>query len=502
MVTTTKISGANPPLVDAELVVAVVAPIGTDLTRFMNRVEQSLARFTYKISESKIGDLIANFDVPKGEWQGTPEYCRLSGNMTAGNFLRASTRKGEFLALAAAKKIRDSRGTVGAFLPKTAHLVRSLKHPDEVRALRRIYGPGFFLMGVTAPEASRIDYLRNSRGCSETEIAAMLRRDEHEEDPQFVVDGTNFGQRTRDTFHLADVFVGLDDQGHINRFFDLVFGGPHYTPEPDEYAMFLAFSAATRSADLSRQVGAVVTSKDGDVLALGANDVPKFNGGLYWPGAKDRRDHVKGFDSNERRRGEIVDDVLKRLQPKGANEKEWLETGRKALRSSDLMDITEYGRAVHAEMEALLACARVGVSPRGGTLYSTTFPCHNCAKHIVGAGITRVVYLEPYPKSQAGNLFADSIAIGGTPNDQVLFEPFVGVGARRFFDLFSMVMSLGNPLKRKLSGMKVEWTPSDGVLRMPLLPNSYLDRESIAAAELAELTSPRGKDHAQDPEKA
>ena len=81
------------------------------------------------------------------------------------------------------------------------------------------------------------------------------------------------------------------------------------------------------------------------------------------------------------------------------------------LKDSGLFDITEYGRAVHAEMEALLTCARAGISPRGGTIYSTTFPCHNCAKHIVTSGIERVVFVEPYPKSKALELHDDSIEI-------------------------------------------------------------------------------------------
>jgi deoxycytidylate deaminase len=41
--------------------------------------------------------------------------------------------------------------------------------------------------------------------------------------------------------------------------------------------MFMAFSSALRSADLSRQVGAVI-AKNGDLIASGANDVPKFGG--------------------------------------------------------------------------------------------------------------------------------------------------------------------------------------------------------------------------------
>ena len=108
-----------------------------------------------------------------------------------------------------------------------------------------------------------------------------------------------------------------------------------------------------------------------------------------------------------------------------------------------LFDITEFGRAVHAEMEAMLCCAKVGVSPRGGTLYTTTFPCHNCAKHIVDVGIRRVVYVEPYPKGQAKELHSDSIEIEGPIREEkdlkkVQFQPFVGVGPRRYVDLFSI----------------------------------------------------------------
>ena len=63
-------------------------------------------------------------------------------------------------------------------------------------------------------------------------------------------------------------------------------------------------------------------------------------------------------------------------------------------------EVTEYGRIVHAELGALAAAARSGLSVVDGTLYCTTFPCHNCAKHIVASGIVRVVYVEPYPKSR------------------------------------------------------------------------------------------------------
>ncbi|MFO2375906.1 cytidine deaminase, partial [Pseudomonas aeruginosa] len=66
------------------------------------------------------------------------------------------------------------------------------------------------------------------------------------------------------------------------RVIDILFGQPYVTPTFDEYAMFMAFSASLRSADLSRQVGAVLTRDEG-IISTGANDVPKAGGGLYWP---------------------------------------------------------------------------------------------------------------------------------------------------------------------------------------------------------------------------
>jgi deoxycytidylate deaminase len=82
-----------------------------------------------------------------------------------------------------------------------------------------------------------------------------------------------------------------------------------------------------------------------------------------------------------------------------------------SIRDSQLMDALEYGRAVHAEMSALCDAARCGCSVKGAILYCTTFPCHMCAKHIVAAGIAKVVFLEPYPKSLAFDLHADSIQV-------------------------------------------------------------------------------------------
>ena len=113
-------------------------------------------------------------------------------------------------------------------------------------------------------------------------------------------------------------------------------------------------------------------------------------------------------------------------------------TFREALKDTRLDDLTEFGRVVHGEMHALLDAARRGVSTNGATLYCTTFPCHNCAKHIVAAGIKEVRYIAPYPKSLAEDLHPESIVVepdGPTPR-RVRFVPFKGISPAIYAPLF------------------------------------------------------------------
>lgn len=107
--------------------------------------------------------------------------------------------------------------------------------------------------------------------------------------------------------------------------------------------------------------------------------------------------------------------------------------------STRLGDLTEFGRAMHAEMSAILDAARNGRAVVGTSLYVTTFPCHNCARHIVGAGIRNCVFLAPYVKSQAAMLHSDALEVAKGAQDvaKVTFEPFVGVAPRRYAEFFT-----------------------------------------------------------------
>ncbi len=61
--------------------------------------------------------------------------------------------------------------------------------------------------------------------------------------------------------------------------------------------------------------------------------------------------------------------------------------------------------AIHAEQNAIIQAAKLGVCIENATLYCTHQPCSICAKMIVNAGICRVVYLHPYPDDFTKEIF-------------------------------------------------------------------------------------------------
>ncbi|KDO04264.1 hypothetical protein DV26_44765 [Amycolatopsis mediterranei] len=157
-----------------------------------------------------------------------------------------------------------------------------------------------------------------------------------------------------------------------------------------------------------------------------------------------------------------------------------------------MMSLLEFQRPVHAEMSAILDAGRRGVSPKGAYLYCTTYPCHLCMKEIIAAGVWKVVYIEPYPKSRSVAMYGDALAIGKSIHDSqsteiasVSVDPFIGVSPRAYRRLFVEQQyrrkdSRGEVVRQPLNTA----LPKAGYLR-PLL--SVSEREGIAILPLVPL---------------
>ena len=64
--------------------------------------------------------------------------------------------------------------------------------------------------------------------------------------------------------------------------------------------------------------------------------------------------------------------------------------------------------AIHAEQNAIIQAAKLGISIEGATLYCTHQPCVICAKMIVNSGIAKVIYGEGYPDEFAMKIFEEA----------------------------------------------------------------------------------------------
>jgi deoxycytidylate deaminase len=510
-----------------EIVIGIVGPVGTDAGKIASQFKECLAAFRYRVevvkfSEHVIPVLSDDRDIPE-----SPPFKRRWKLMDLGNRLREETADAAVLAKGAAAVIASRRESQRGKDDRIAYIVTSFKHPDEVGEFRKIYGGSFYLFAVHVDEERRTSYL--AREMTRDEAVKLIVRDEHE--------NQHYGQHTRDTFHLADFFLAdekNDDklQNSIQRCLELIFGRPTLTPTFNEFAMFMAFAASLRSADLSRQVGAVIARKN-EILSTGANDCPAPGGGLYWPefigdrvdDAPRGRDYKRGFDSNTTAKNRLANriasdfaaseeiqtvakksirEAMKNAKLKINNETELNQFSKQVIAAlsgklsslaleSGVKDVTEYGRVVHAEMEAILACARNNVSCLGATIYCTTFPCHNCAKHIIAAGIEQVIYVEPYPKSKAIEFHDEAVSTEKVdPGDKtVRFKPFIGVAPRQFFNLFSMSLSSGRKLKRKndIDGSVVSWLQAEARPRVPVLLYGTRKFEFSAGAYIGKLIS-------------
>jgi deoxycytidylate deaminase len=485
---------AGSEIKTAEMVFGVVAAVGTPVRFVTNILDAALRQRGYEPILLHLSEYTkaVQLETPWPPDQAD-EYTRISTLMKRGNDLREKAERGDILASFAAAAINSRRTQEPPIaLAKSAFILRQLKHPDEIYALRRIYGDGFHTIGVYCPKSVRRSHLKVTYGMSDVQADDLISRDENEP--------PSLGQKFRDTFYLSDVFVeaGSDDDGltktQIDRFLDLLFGTKIISPFRDEYGMFMAHAVALRSSSMARQVGAAILGETGEILGVGSNEVPRFGGGQYWEGEKpDARDHILGVDASDTLKKGIVREILDGLQPEWAklaaeDQEKRIQQAMAKLKSSRIINLTEFTRAVHAEMEALSSAGRTAISVRGATLYTTTFPCHGCAKHIVVAGINRVVYVEPYPKSMAMELHGDSIAVeeqhpGEFP--KVRFEAFVGVAPRRYDALFSTTTPEGTRIRRKDGAGKV--IEGETTIRISMSDRTYIQRESDSARMLKDF---------------
>ena len=123
-------------------------------------------------------------------------------------------------------------------------------------------------------------------------------------------------------------------------------------PDWDQYFMMKAYTASSKSKDRSTHVGAVVIGPDNEVRTSGYNSFPR------------------NLDDTKEERY---------VRP------------------------TKYLYTEHAERNAIYNAARIGAALKGCVMYCMWFPCHECARGIIQAGIKELVYHKEFQEAFVEN---------------------------------------------------------------------------------------------------
>lgn len=477
-----------------ELVIALCGPIGSPLHDVAAALENKLlTTFDYqKCTKIRMSSLISDFaekvekNIPE-----KPGFEKIQAQIDVGNDLRAKYGAG-VLAELAVNAIRLDReihkantGTTAHAPRRICHIIDSVKNQEELDLLRMVYREMLYVVGVFSPLDQREGNLK-LKGLDSAQVYRLIDRDSGEE--------SETGQTVRDTFPQSDFFLrmdsGTDSQltRRVERFLNLILGTEIITPTLNESAMYAAATAAANSACLSRQVGAAVTTSEGEVISTGWNDVPRMGGGLYLAdaldpsGDGDKRCWNRGGGKcfNDEEKGLFADQLMDTLSQFIPDEK--AADARIAISSfGKLRGLIEFSRSIHAEMHAILNAGKFsGARIVNGKLFVTTYPCHSCARHIIAAGITEVYYIEPYRKSLAIKLHGDAISERETDVQKVRLLPFDGVAPGRYLDLFKV-----RPDTRKRNGMMIKITPKEAMPRLEKSMQAFPELEGLVVQSLA-----------------
>ncbi len=222
-------------------------------------------------------------------------------------------------------------------------VVDGIRNPAEIEHLRKMRN--FFLIAVDAPQETRFRRIRErAREDAPTAWEEFLRQDERDRG----VGEASTGQGVERCMSKADYLIG--NEGSVEKVSEKVheiiseLGKKARPLSWDEYFMTFARVAAQKSKDPSTKVGACIVDDEKRVVGLGYNGFPKH-----------------------------CDDDKLPMDREGP----FLET--------------KYAYVVHAEPNAILNSTK---NTKGCRIYVTLFPCNECAKLIIQAGIKEVVYEE------------------------------------------------------------------------------------------------------------
>jgi deoxycytidylate deaminase len=316
-------------------------------------------------------------------------------------------------------------------------VVDGIRNLGEVKRLRSGFGYDFTLMGILSTQEARwtrigIDQY-TERGLTQSDFVEDDFRDQNEE--------TDYGQQVELCIDEADILVDNTGKVPLETFIektldlaDLATGAKSRYATKDEIFMYTAYSSRFSSKCLKRNVGAVIVDDRGDVVGVGYNENPLGTAPCVEEpryGNRCFRDLVRNAHfqqlSSQGARCPACGEPLPVIEGPPWRCPSCLAIGRKTnLEEFFFPDRAMWWcTAIHAEDRAILSA---GDRARNSTLYTTTFPCFQCAEKIANVGIRDVCFTEAYPDIKS----ADRLEIAN-----IGYRQFEGVRSSAFERIFS-----------------------------------------------------------------
>lgn len=320
-------------------------------------------------------------------------------------------------------------------------VIDGIRNYKEVCELRRRYHREFYLIALYASPERRWKRVESMYDGNHRLFERDDRRDSAEDLPDDV------GQQVSTCVQQSDyvlvnendagsstarcrwIFDELKDNLRLMRAADELASSSYCRPpSQDEVQMATAFAQSHMSRCLKRKVGAVIVSDKNIPLAMGYNENP-----IGFEPCLNKFKHCFKDENMHKK----LEGWKKVICPSCGIENSDLRPPWKCASpdcGEDLKSIffpsrnMELCTAIHAEERAIRS---LGSGNAAHTLYATTYPCFQCARYIVDAGIKKVVYVEAYPVPES----EDFLKCAG-----VLVQPFSGFKAIAFNSVFKQMV--------------------------------------------------------------
>ncbi|WP_456024885.1 hypothetical protein [Pseudomonas protegens] len=331
-------------------------------------------------------------------------------------------------------------------------VIDAIRNPYEAFFLKRRYA-NFYLISVNTPNSKRLSSLHEYRKLSMKEISDL----DNKEYPGKVSGANKFiAQNIQACIEIADIHIHNSKTSEFNQndlvsqlawYLALMMHPGLVMPTSVENCMQIAYTVKQSSGCISRQVGAVVTDTGYSVKSVGWNSTPQGQTPCLLRSAEDLLSGINGADYSEYEKNDNVfrkalSDKYFNLIKTGATQKRNIPFCFKALQNEIEGEKNQvHTRSLHAEENAFLQIAKFGGQKLiGGVLFTTASPCELCAKKAYQLGVTKIIYIDPYP-----GIATDHILSVGAKKP--ILELFRGAVGRAFYQLYQPLMPYKDELE-------------------------------------------------------